>query len=49
MKKIYQKPVIESYVVELHPLMDPSLGVNNNQTQDNDAAFSREGGWDYDD
>lgn len=50
MKKTYQKPVTEIHVIELHPLMDgQSIEVNSNQTQNNNDAFSRDGGgWDDD-
>ena len=54
MKKIYQKPVTESHVVELHPLMDGNSVTVNMSTDpaisNGDAEqYSRESGWDYDD
>jgi len=48
MKKIYQAPTMEEITVHIQPLMEPSLEVSGNE-QDNDNAFSRESGWDYDD
>ena len=52
MKKIYQKPVTESHIIELQPLMDGnSIIINKGDgtvTNDNSTQFSRESGWDDD-
>ena len=53
MKKIYQKPVTESHIVELQPMMDGnSIEISKGSgpvSNGNSTQFSRESGWDYDD